>query len=158
MFTQKCFINKNTIEIKRLLKALGYDINPFYVSHNYWDYEDDVLTNFDYIPEEEGIEVNFDSYEAFEAYENNKFNEEDWGEGIDCGVNEDLFFALSAMNDENSYMQYYKCGGKMVLCEKSSWKKMKEILKNKFTDEELNKAKKATTEEIIKYFKTNGEK
>lgn len=76
-FKQRCFIRKNTDELKEYLEKLGYEIVPLA--------EDSVL----------------------ECHGDQVFSWDYSGSGIDCGVNEDLFKALAAINDETDYMQWF---------------------------------------------------
>lgn len=67
------------------------------------------------------------------------------GGAIDCGTNLDLFKAIAAINDEDDYMQWFVwTDGSFAL---SKQQKYKQIGFNK------SKFRKATPEELIKYFK-----
>lgn len=83
MFTQSCFIRKNTPELRKKLEDLGYtnstnDINGdwLFVSHGI------LLT----------VSKDFN-------YANSK--------DIDCGQNEDLFLAISALRDDTDKNQWF---------------------------------------------------
>ena len=75
--------------------------------------------------------------------------------GIDCGDNEDLFLAISAISDHTDYMQWFildadesypQKNGTMVFCTKEN-----------FRNEQLTTFygtwRKATPDELIKHFK-----
>ena len=84
MFTQQCFIRKNTKELVDKLYEIGYRNygNPF----QFTDF-DILYTTIDgyYVP----YRVQVDS---------------SW---IDCGTNEELFLAIAALRDDCSSYQWY---------------------------------------------------
>ena len=82
-FIQPCFIRKNTPEIINRLKALG-------IPHN--DYDD---CDRHWIAVNHGMWISVD-----EGYDR-LFPDE-----IDCGDNEDLFFALAALRDDTDKNQW----------------------------------------------------
>ncbi len=107
-FTTACYIRKNSKELQNKLKELGYRICPCCDFENavwlstlisepfkgepsvhgigYWDKEFEVST-----PKQE--------CEDFAKTTSN----------IDCGENEELFLALTALRDDSDYMQWFVC-------------------------------------------------
>ena len=82
MFTQPCFIRKNTPELRKKLEELGY------ISHIFNNND----TNNIYV-DKLGTYISVD-------IENQPYY-------IDCGINEELFLALSALRDDTDYMQWF---------------------------------------------------
>ena len=87
MFTQPCFIRKNTLELRRKLEELGYIISGTLV-----------ITNFDEI-----ICYDIIAYGCEYPWEYRQ-------KAIDCGTNEELFLALAALRDDSDYMQWFTDG------------------------------------------------
>lgn len=100
MFTQPCFIRKNTKELIKELEELGYSKNSpsqtdkcsiiwcyQYSNEKGFDTPCYVIANSFYIP--------FDKDSSF------------CGKFIDCGTNEELFLAIAALRDDSDYMQYF---------------------------------------------------
>ena len=88
MFTQKCFIRKNTPEIVNALEQLGYG-TLFSARNGYGEYlccYNSIVTGSD------GSEINY--------------------EFIDCGTNDELFLAIAALRDDSDNMQWFvdPCG------------------------------------------------
>lgn len=82
MFTTKCFIRKNTPELRKKLEKLGY---------NYSTFDDLKLDGIVTFPAKDAYSVwadyHFNNMYALKSY-------------IDCGENEDLFLALAALRDD----------------------------------------------------------
>ena len=115
MFTQECFIRKNTKELQQKLKNLGYSICKCY---NY----DNAVWLKTYISNKEGRyevhgvgydsdEINLMGYDTIEKRLNFFLDENEKCENkcIDCGTNEELFLAIAALRDNNDYMQWFVC-------------------------------------------------
>lgn len=99
MFTQPCFIRKNTPELREKLRKIGYR------SMNRSDKEDEgecLLVC-------EGDEDLIDSYPFYAPRDNKCCNYYDQSQVIDCGVNEDLFMSLAALRDDSDYRQMFIC-------------------------------------------------
>ena len=142
MFTQNSFIRKNTKELQDKLKDLGYEeylfgsIDLEYLcTSSYKDgwfdgtewHNTGEIPNYDSITDED---IKSDDY------------------GIDCGTNENLFFALAALRDDSDYMQWF-------VVDKYGWWKCNEKNVNCFLHEyDLDGLEyhKATVGELIKYF------
>ena len=83
-FTTKCFIRKNTPELRNKLKELRIPHNDFDDCDRPW-----IAVNY-------GMWISVDEgYDRLFPYE------------IDCGTNEELFLALAAMRDDSDYMQWF---------------------------------------------------
>lgn len=102
MFTQHCFIRKNTPELCQRLRMLGYHQNFFDDNSGEW------------------LAVNHGMFiSVSEGFQNLPFDD------IDCDDNENLFLALAALNDKYNRNQYFICHedfqgykkGDWVLCE-----------------------------------------
>ena len=133
-FTQPSFIRKNTPELRKKLKELGYEFNG--ADH----IELDCIVTFPH----------HDTFGVFTAYHFNIYDDSFktvWKGYIDCGTNEELFLALAALRDDSDYMQWF-------VTEKDEWVKCE---REHFYQEHLTKTwrtwHKATVEEIIEYFK-----
>ncbi len=150
MFTQSCFIRKNTKELRDFLDDIKLQIHP-----NYREY----LLKFPNRKE------NF-LFVNREAYCNSIFGyNEEVDRAIDCGENEELFKAVAAIRDDSDYMQYfitevdrhwvnqglYSPKGSLELClVEDYWVGLKGIEKS--TQGRIYPAHKATPEELIKHF------
>ena len=86
MFTQKCFIRKNTPELVQKLEELGYEI-PFEVEYG----NGDTIFGENYF--------NLLTHSA-----------------IDCGSNEELFLAIAALRDDTDKFQYFTNGVFWIKC------------------------------------------
>jgi hypothetical protein len=134
MFIQPCFIRNNTPELRKKLEELGYK-----------------FSGADHI--ELDCIVTFPHHDTFSVFTTYRFNIYDdsfkivWKEYIDCGTNEELFLALSALRDDSDYMQWFISGNK--------WFKFGGVVQNGFIiDKETHLLYyKATVEEIIEHFK-----
>ena len=131
MFTQPCFIRKNTPELRKKLEELGYNRYPLWMA----DWSDDD-SRYVYLV----TDVLYYTYPKEPTKPKN-------GEYIDCGTNEELFLALAALRDDSDYMQWFTDGKK--------WFKFSGIVQNGFIiDKETHLLyHKATVEEIVEHFK-----
>ena len=125
MFTQSCFIRKNTPELRKKLEELGYTNIPN--GRGEW-----------YIPIEELKYLV--TYPISGCYQgcNGYWYEDDF----DCGTNEELFLALAALRDDTDKNQWFTDG--------KLWEKSNNNLPSRYM--QLN-GHKATVEEIIEHFK-----
>lgn len=125
MFTQGCFIRKNTNELQDELLKLSLKKNPL----------DDFKGNC--------LVVNYGMFMS--QYRLNELNEED----IDCGENEDLFLAIAALRDDSNEHQWFVWddddeGDKWKLYDNdSNWSWW------------IFECHKATVEELIEHFKNS---
>lgn len=123
MFTQACFIIKDTQELRDKLKEIG--INPYpCIVPKYINY---LFVNRGFYSRNEiGYKEEIDS-------------------AIDCGTNEELFLALAALRDDSDYMQYFIAAesDKPMLCTKGN-------LEDHTVWHELYR--KMTAEELVDHF------
>ena len=84
MFTQPCYIRKNTPELRKELDVLGYNRHPSYSDNVQYLYLNRGFYHTNVVGYTEEIE-----------------------RMIDCGTNEELFLALSALRDDSDYMQWF---------------------------------------------------
>lgn len=134
-FIQPCFIRKNIPELRKKLEELGYNRYPRWMA----DWSDDD-SRYVYLV----TDVLYYTYPQEPTKPKN-------GEHIDCGENEELFLALSALRDDTDKNQWFTNTN-------DYWYK---CLDNKFSKEtadwvscaSADKWHKATVEEIIKHFK-----
>ena len=106
MFTQRCFIRKNTKELVEKLKELGY--NPGFSARN--NYGNSLQT------------CCHKSYGSVYGYEDKIDNDsDDPAGGINCGTNEDLFLAIAALRDDSDNMQWFTDGEHWNLCNDQDW-------------------------------------
>lgn len=127
MFTQACFIRKNTKELVDKLYEIGYRNygNPF----QFTDFNI-LYTTIDgyYVP----YRVQVDS---------------SW---IDCGTNEELFLAIASLRDDSDKFQYFTNGVFWIKC---SQLELKHELDNNYEEFCVADFHKATVEELIEHFK-----
>ena len=141
-FTQPCFIRKNTTELRKKLEELGYKYSTF---------DDLRLDGIITFPDR-------NHYSVWAEYHfNGKHTLKSW---IDCGDNEELFFALSALRDDTNENQWFIAQRTMwdenyngeitVYYEEGEW-----LLWNYYTfmEDMPSDFRKATVEEIIEHFK-----
>ena len=134
MFTQKCFIRKNTPEIVKRLEELGYKAS-FSARNGYGEY----LYAFN---------------GAIVGGEYNAYNEK--AGFIDCVTNEELFLAIAALRDDSDIHQWF-------IHDDSDWHNDQNIFWHKCESESIkidmafnimySDCRKATVEELIEHFK-----
>lgn len=123
MFTQSCFIRKDTQELRDKLKEIGLEPHPcimpkacafLFVNRGFYSWNE--------IGYQEEIE-----------------------KAIDCGENEELFLAIAALRDDNDFMQYFKAAevDRLLLCRVK-------YIEDCTTFHELYR--KLTPEELIEHF------
>lgn len=127
MFTQPCFIRKNTPELRKMLKYLGQRENT--------------LDDFSY----EWLAANYGMFiSVSEGFQN--LHQED----IDCGTNEDLFLALAALRDDSDKFQWFTDGINWAFCDS---KKFGSYWVCNDAELNLDTIHKATPKELIEHFK-----
>lgn len=140
MFTQRCFIRKNTPELKSNLENIGYHRRP--------------------------IKEKYDKHKFLSVYRDGCYNSCTGNETgleyyIDCGENEDLFLAIAALRDDSDKNQYITNGKIFMTCEKDDISEFVAIIYDGYhfkNDEERknalsNRWHKLTVEELIEHFK-----
>lgn len=132
-FTTPCFIRKNTLELRKRLKELGYTFLP-----SVYNKQDIPIYTLPYL--QCGTERSISYY----TVKNGCID------GINCGTNEQLFLALAALRDDSDYMQWFVSErDDWQLSTTSTFKTNPKII---YHFKEL-KWHKATIEELIKHFK-----
>lgn len=145
-FTTPCFIRKNTPELRRGLKELGYFNNSPQWTNNcsiIWAYQYP-MKGFDtpnYVIAD-SFDIPFDKHSAL------------CGKFIDCGTNEELFLAIAALRDDTDKYQWFTDGDKWILCPKT---KFSTYWVYYDVDVNLDVIHKATVDELIEHFKTKEE-
>ncbi|UWF81806.1 MAG: hypothetical protein [Bacteriophage sp.] len=145
-FTTPCFIRKNTQELRRGLKELGYFNNSPQWTNNcsiIWAYQYP-MKGFDtpnYVIAD-SFDLPFNKHSAL------------CGKFIDCGTNEELFLAIAALRDDTDKYQWFTDGDKWIMCPAikfSSYWVYNDI------DVNIDTVHKATVDELIEHFKTKEE-
>lgn len=134
-FTTPCFIRKNTPELRKKLKELGYK-DASTVQDSYTAI---------YTDEEEG--------EFFTQYLSNITDDEI---AVDCGTNEDLFLAIAALRDDTDNNQLFINGkGDWGVCRDNT--KHGGLFGIDFygmpNDLNVDNYHKATVEDLIEHFR-----
>lgn len=138
MFTQPCFIRKNTQELRGKLEELGYEYG---YEHDFYDYSEPFIA--------------CEGKYYWDASENAIL------EGfLFCGTNEELFLSIAALRYDTDKNQWF-------IYDKSDWSDKPEITyfickQDSIKDEMCidlmyNDCHKATVKELIKYFKDKHE-
>lgn len=123
MFTQSCFIRKDTQELRDKLKEIGLEPHPCIMPK---------ACAF--------LFVNRGFYS-----QNEIGYQEEIEKAIDCGENEELFLAIAALRDDDDFMQYFKAAeaDRLLLCRVK-------YIEDCTTFHELYR--KLTPEELIEHF------
>ena len=132
MFTQSCFIRKNTSELRNKLEEFGYTTSTICKDSN-------IATS-----------SILGKYSIISDWQLNSTNPHiTWNNGhrIDCGTNEELFLAIAALRDDNDYMQWFTDGEKWLQ------NKQNDIEVICYCEDNLINFHKATVEELIEHFK-----
>jgi hypothetical protein len=87
MFTQKCFIENNTPELRNKLEEIGIKRACIFFESKYL---------FTY------------SFEGEQYYQGINYKPNKMMVTIDCGTNEELFLAIAALRDDSDYMQWFE--------------------------------------------------
>lgn len=147
MFTQPCFIRKNTSLLIKRLEEIGYSKNSPYWTDKcsiVWCYQYSKEKGFDtpHYVIADSFDIPFDKHSSL------------CGRFIDCGTNEDLFLALAALRDDEGYMQFFTDGKDFILCDRQDWIDMYSTLCSggKYTMDQLDLFHKATAKELIQHF------
>lgn len=127
MFTQACFIRNNNVKLFNTLQELGYKHQQCFVK----PYRDLLVVNNGY------YSINFPYGSNNEGF-------------IDCGTNEDLFLALSALRDDSDKFQWFTDGINWAFCDSNKFGSY--WTRNDFKIN-LDTIHKATVKELIEHFK-----
>lgn len=140
MFTQPCFIRKNSKEIAKELQNLGY------YTYHVEEYED-APSDWCTVTE---IEANYAGI----------WNNEPKGEYakrcICCGTNEQLFIAIAALSDDTDKNQWFVMDSEVYLnINKGDWFKATDMNGGFHVGTQIDPlyCHKATVEELIEHFK-----
>lgn len=144
MFTQACFIRKNTSELVEKLKELGYNQslsargNCVDSLQTTWNSMGGSVYGFLSIPSDKIEEPIIDDIN-----------------GVNCRTNEELFLAIAALRDDSDKHQWF-------IHDDSDWNDEPNIFWYKCESESINDdmalnlmcndCRKATVEELIKHF------
>lgn len=143
MHTGKAFIRKNTEHLRFvLLNQLGYIYNS---SEHNREKEENIL----YCVDGKLYSLSTPDYLSHQI--------------VDCGVNDDLFLAIAALNDEYDFGQWFYSTGwtdfdgnpipdKWILCDQISLEKFAYV-NNSPNSYSRDIWKKATVKELIEHFK-----
>ena len=156
MFTTQCFIRKNTPELREKLEKLGYKICPCaYFYDACW-----LDTNVDTI---HGIGYADETYPISQEEQLKRFlaeNEISNTPLIDCGDNEDLFFALAALRGDTDKDQWFTNGTDWGIWREEGSFRGKPITGFEFhylpSSIDYDRYHKATAKEIIEHFTMEG--
>lgn len=138
MFTQRCFIRKNTKELVEKLKELGYN-QGLSARGNYvdslqttWNSMGGNVYGFLSIPSDKIEEPIIDDIN-----------------GVNCGTNEELFLAIAALRDDSDRFQWFTNDVFWIKCSQID---LKNELDNNYEEFCVADFHKATVEELIKHF------
>ena len=134
MFTQRCFIRKNTKELVEKLKELGY--NPGFSARN--NYGNSLQT------------CCHKSHGSVYGYEDTiDDNSDNTVFGVNCGTNEELFLAIAALRDDSDKHQWFTNDVFWIKCSQID---LKNELDNNYEEFCVADFHKATVEELINKF------
>ena len=138
MFTQKCFIRKNTPEIRKRLDEIG----RAFIENGHGEWRIHVDKNeYLFCGDEQFCDDRIYYYIGRVCKPI---------EGIDCGTNEELFLAIAALRDDSDKHQYFTNGVFWIKC---SQLELKHELDNNYEEFCVADFHKATVEELIEHFK-----
>ena len=134
MFTQACFIRKNTYDLRHSLNNIGKTnctqrVFPILIS-NY--------------------EIYYGVHDFEESIDNLMLNG-----FIDCGTNEELFLAIAALRDDSDIHQWFVMDAEIYTeISKGDWFVATDIKGGKHVGTQIDPlyCHKATVEELIKHF------
>lgn len=140
MFTQPCFIRKNTPELRKKLEELGYIPSTM----NKLLEEAPTLVAMELLRGDSKFYGEPFIYAIVKTFENQiKF--------IDCGTNEDLFLAIAALRNDTNYGQWFVFDVESFLnLKRGDWVKF--IGHDENVINSLKYSHKATVQELIEHF------
>ena len=137
MFTQKCFIRKNTPEIRKRLDEIG----RAFIENGHGEWRIHVDKNeYLFCGDEQFCDGRIYYYIGRVCKPI---------EGIDCGTNEELFLAIAALRDDSDKHQWFTNDVFWIKC---SQLELKHELDNNYEEFCVADFHKATVEELIKHF------
>lgn len=149
-FTTPAFIRRNTPELRNKLDELGYE-----PSRVIFDSEELCLAtavNNDYAKYTNITNEMFDSTNPHETW--------NCAGRIDCGINEDLFLAISALRDDTDKDQWFVMDVEIYVdIPKGIWFKSTDYNGGKHVGTQIDPiyCHKATVQELIEHFKEKEE-
>lgn len=146
MFTQPCFIRKNTPELRKKLEELGY----IPLTMNLLLEKAPTLVAMEFPRGNPIFNAVIYIHEYVKIFQNEiKF--------IDCGTNENLFLAIAALRDDTDYGQWFIFDAESFLTlKKGDW--MKFIGYDECVINSPMWSHKATVQELIEHFSKKEEK
>ena len=138
MFTQKCFIRKNTPEIRKRLDEIG----RAFIENGHGEWRIHVDNNeYLFCGDEQFCDDRIYYYIGRVCKPI---------EGINCGTNEELFLSIAALRDDSDKFQYFTNGVFWIKC---SQLELKHELDNNYEEFCVADFHKATVQELIEHFK-----
>lgn len=128
MFTQKCFIRKNSEDLRKKLGLIG--------KRSLCTIHDEILTT--YLDCHYSL-INLDG--TIDMLSEDGF--------INCGTNEELFLAIAALRDDSDRFQWFTNDVFWIKCSQID---LKNDLDNNYEEFCVADFHKATVEELIKHF------
>ena len=140
MFTQKCFIRKNTPEIRKRLDEIG----RAFIENGHGEWRIHVDKNeYLFCGDEQFCDDRIYYYIGRVCKPI---------EGIDCGTNEELFLAIAALRDDTDKNQWFvNKYGNFIFCDQNE---LKHVIDNsdEYMDYCVADFHKATVQELIKHY------
>ena len=137
MFTQKCFIRKNTPEIRKRLDEIG----RAFIENGHGEWRIHVDKNeYLFCGDEQFCDDRIYYYIGRVCKPI---------EGINCGTNEELFLAIASLRDDTDKFQYFTNGVFWIKC---SQLELKHELDNNYEEFCVADFHKATVQELIEHF------
>ena len=137
MFTQSCYINENSKELREKLKSLGYKLNH----GKAWG---------EYLACFKTKDTNKDMFVASPDYDLK--NMPNFANSIDCGTNEDLFLAISALRDDTDENQWFVSNDNAEWYRHYSYFDGDPNKDNAYSVIRKDKWHKATVQELVEHF------
>lgn len=142
MFTTPCFIRKNTPELQRSLRKLGYK------KSDYFDFKRGNCIST-------GSSSNVYCIITKEMFDDTNPHTT-WGikNRVDCGTNEELFLAIAALRDDTDENQWFVYQDYWFICDVSDIEHERELSKESMQAAYFHCSHKATVNELIEHFKS----
>ena len=138
MFTQKCFIRKNTPEIRKRLDEIGRS----FIENGHGEWRIHVDKNeYLFCGDEQFCDDRIYYYIGRVCKPI---------EGIDCGTNEELFLAIASLRDDSDKHQWFTNDVFLIKCSQLD---LKHELDNNYEEFCVADFHKATVQELIEHFK-----
>ena len=137
MFTQKCFIRKNTPEIRKRLDEIGRS----FIENGHGEWRIHVDKNeYLFCGDEQFCDDRIYYYIGRVCKPI---------EGIDCGTNEELFLAIASLRDDSDKHQWFTNDVFLIKCSQLD---LKHELDNNYEEFCVADFHKATVQELIEHF------